>query len=190
MGIFTVRREAMPTYKDGHEYNGGDDTLSFGYYKVHISHAKTATKKVKANPIIKDMVKLAETLPHGSGIDGNWSVHVRGNGSVVVGGEYHHMNENGFYDGWSGFKLHMSRLEKDVWNPLRGPCEGQVQRVRKKGDVIFRVTGGRRDDDRDYFHECLWEVMKLVEDWNNEKGERTFSREMALGLGWDGKEKG
>lgn len=177
----------MPTYNGKHEYNGGNDTLHMGWYNVVIKRTATATKEAKADPIIKDMVAFAEVLPHGSGIDGNWHIQVQGNGNVVVTGEYHHMDSNGYYDGWSEFKLRMSRVDKDVWNPLKGPCEGKVQRVRKAGDVVFRVTGGRRDDDRDYFHDCLWEVMKLVEEWNNEEGERTFSREVALGLGWDGK---
>ena len=177
----------MSTYNGKHEYNGGDDTLHMGHYNVVIEHARTTTKKAKANPIIKDMVKFAEALPHGSGIDGNWHIQVQGNGNVMVTGEYHHMNSNGFYDGWSGFKLRMSRLEKDVWNPSKGPCEGKVQRIHKKGDVVFRVTGGRREDDRDYFHECLYDVMRMVEGWNNGEQEKLFTRERAMELGWDGK---
>ena len=184
------RREVMPTYNGKHEYNGGGDTLHMGWYDVVIEHARTATKKAKANPIIKDMVAFAEALPHGSGIDGDWHIQVQGNGNVVVTGEYHHMNNGWYYDGWSNFKLWMSRMDKDVWNPLKGPCEGQVQRVIKKGDVVFRVTGGRDGYDRDYFHECLYDVMRMVEGWNNGEREELFTRERAMELGWDGKEKG
>lgn len=186
------RREVMPTYNGKHEYNGGDDTLHMGWYNVVIKRTATATKEAKADPIIKDMVAFAEVLPHGSGIDGDWYIQVQGNGNVVVTGEYHHMDSSGYYDGWSEFKLRMSRVDKDVWNPLKGPCEGKVRRVHKKGDVVFRVTGGRSADERidsirEYLHECLYDVMRMVKGWNNGEREELFTRERAMELGWDGK---
>lgn len=40
---------------------------------------------------------VANNLPHGSGIDYDWTFYVQKNGKIVFGNEYHGMNEAGFY---------------------------------------------------------------------------------------------
>lgn len=47
-----------------------------------------------------------DELPHGSGIDGKTYLH--GNSTpnkLVFYTDYHYMNENGYYDGWYGYKI-------------------------------------------------------------------------------------
>ncbi|MFO7891974.1 MAG: hypothetical protein R6V04_16730 [bacterium] len=43
-------------------------------------------------------------LPHGSGIDADYSIEETAN-TYIVENQYHCMNENGFYDGWIPFQL-------------------------------------------------------------------------------------
>ena len=45
-------------------------------------------------------------LPSGSGFDGNINIDKKSTDKkIILHVEYHHMNDNGFYDGWSTFKI-------------------------------------------------------------------------------------
>lgn len=48
--------------------------------------------------------KLADLLPHGSGIDCDWTLDVK-RGKVVASNSYHAMDEWGSYDGWADFYI-------------------------------------------------------------------------------------
>lgn len=94
-----------------------------------------------------DVHKLADSLPHGSGIDGDWHVTVLRNGDVRVDGEYHAMND-GYYDGWRSFKFFIRKARKLEAHALGGPCEGKVQITRRPGDIYLGTfTGGGGDGD-------------------------------------------
>ena len=54
---------------------------------------------------------LAEVLPHGSGINSDWTIEYRGN-YIIARNSYHCMDENGFYDGWQDFSI---VIEKDEY---------------------------------------------------------------------------
>ncbi len=57
----------------------------------------------KHNSTIDEMEKL---LPHGSGIDGICEID-RTNSTkekIIINFEYHHMNDAGYYDGWTSHK--------------------------------------------------------------------------------------
>ena len=58
-------------------------------------HTETIEKAIKDN------------FPHGSGFDGNtWlDFELSNPQKLVFFSEYHHMNENGYYDGWSTLKV-------------------------------------------------------------------------------------
>ncbi len=49
------------------------------------------------------------------------------------------MNENGYYDGWTPFKVKFFIHQKDVVNKLRGPLAGKTQVIHRKGDADFTV---------------------------------------------------
>lgn len=44
-----------------------------------------------------------EHLPHGSGIDSGCEIDIdkSNGGKVIINTSFHHMDENGFYDGWT-----------------------------------------------------------------------------------------
>ena len=50
---------------------------------------------------------IDEFIPHGSGIDGTNTIDLdKSNGEkVIINIEYHHMDSNGFYCGWTDYKL-------------------------------------------------------------------------------------
>lgn len=50
---------------------------------------------------------MLRELPHGSGIDGEWRLDFdKSNGEkVILYGEYHAMDDNGYYDGWIDFRV-------------------------------------------------------------------------------------
>lgn len=51
--------------------------------------------------------KMCEALPHGSGIDGKCELQIENCGpdKLVFLVEFHHMDENGYYDGWTYHNL-------------------------------------------------------------------------------------
>ena len=51
-----------------------------------------------------DEIEIFETLPHGSGIDGRWSVDKK-KGYYKLRNGYHAMNEHGYYVGWAEFSV-------------------------------------------------------------------------------------
>jgi hypothetical protein len=108
------------------------------------------------------LLELAEELPHGSGIDCQWSVYRCANGVVYFHNSYHAMNENGMYDGYYDFKVTLFRHKRDEKHALSGPFAGKVQVCWRKGDLDFKVTGiqGKYHDVLDSIHESVdfaWE---------------------------------
>ena len=110
--------------------------------------------------------RLIDALPHGSGIDCNWSAETQKNGNIVASNSYHLMDDGGMYDGWQNFSVKLYRHKADKLNPLKGPCEGQVQVVHRKGDWDYSVhlTGCRvrrnsAYDLRNYLVECIGHAL-------------------------------
>lgn len=48
---------------------------------------------------------IIRELPHGSGIDGDWSYHINTDGSIRFSNGIHCMNQDGYYDGWQAFTI-------------------------------------------------------------------------------------
>lgn len=88
-------------------------------------------------------------LPSGSGIDNGTKIDLSTSSpkKLVLDAGFHHMNDGGFYDGWTEHTL--------IITPTFGGVE-------------IRITGRDRNDIKDYLHEvfhvCLLE-MKTQEDW-------------------------
>lgn len=89
-------------------------------------------------PVCKDrLYKLEQMLPSGSGIDSGCKIDVENSSSdkVVILFSWHHMNENGFYDGWTDHKL---IVKPKLWNSFD-----------------MRITGR----DRNYIKEHLYDLF-------------------------------
>jgi hypothetical protein len=104
------------------------------------------------------LLELAEELPHGSGIDCQWTVERCANGVVYFHNDYHAMNDGGMYDGYYPFKVTLFRHKRDEKHALCGPCAGKMQVTWRKGDLDFRVTGirGKYHDTLEWIHEGVY----------------------------------
>jgi len=55
----------------------------------------------------KNINELIETLPHGSGVDGEtkFNYEESKNDKLIINSAYHFMDDNGFYDGWTDIQI-------------------------------------------------------------------------------------
>lgn len=94
-------------------------------------------------------------LPSGSGFDSGSSVIIEesGNDKVVIHTEFHHINDNGFYDGWTSHSV----IVKPAFH-----------------GVNIRITGKDRDQIKDYIHEtfslALEQICHVIDGERNEYG--------------------
>ena len=153
-----------------------------GYYHVRVNNA------YQRRTAVVNLRKLADALPHGSGIDGDWSVTVCRNGDVTVYGEYHAMSESG-YCGWRNFRFGIRRAVRNKYtalNPLWwcGVCDAkhysanqpticphckeepsngwvkhqQWQVTKVKGTDYLMAFVGGGDAS-DYLYDCIWQPL-------------------------------
>jgi hypothetical protein len=72
--------------------------------KVQWYHDANGDWKNKAESEVK---ALCDMLPHGSGIDAEREVDLEASSGskIIINLSYHHMDENGFYDGWTSHSI-------------------------------------------------------------------------------------
>lgn len=91
---------------------------------------------------------VLDALPHGSGIDCEWTFEVVHADFVIFRNSYHMMNEHGMYDGWCDFWIKVKRVRQRKGNYLKGPSAGMVQILAEKGDWDWQLyldkDAGRR----------------------------------------------
>lgn len=132
-------------------------------------------------PIPHTVEEILHALPHGSGIDAQWSISCDTKHRKVFNCSYHAMDENGYYDGWVDFCVIVYQHTSDKFNPLCGPCAGKTQVIHRRGDVDFRISGqfsanrrnstfGLKDHLSETIHYALSEAKILTsrnETWAN-----------------------
>ena len=94
----------------------------------------------KHNDVLDLMDKL---LPSGSGFDEGCKIvreAVRGKESFVIKAPYHHMDENGFYRGWTDYKIRV--------------CPSFI------GGFSVRVTGKNYNGAKEYITELFCSVLQ------------------------------
>lgn len=86
--------------------------------------------------------KLEKMLPSGSGIDCGCKIDVSASGKnkVVITFDFHHMNENGYYDGWTSHKLIVS------------PSFGF--------DFEMNISGRDKNDTKEYLYDLFDSVLR------------------------------
>jgi len=57
---------------------------------------------------------LIEKMPSGSGIDCDYS-WTKSNGKLILHNSFHNMNDGGYYDGYSEFKVHLILKDDGEW---------------------------------------------------------------------------
>jgi len=88
--------------------------------------------------------KLEQLLPSGSGIDAGCKIDVEKSSSdkVVINFSWHHLNENGYYDGWTDHKL--------------------IVKPKLYGDFDLIITGRDKGYIKDYLYD-LFDTMLIEE---------------------------
>lgn len=111
-----------------------------GWYHVRFTGADIAETTAQ---------DIADRLPHGSGIDTNWTVTVHRNGALTARTEFHLMDENGYYSGWQPVSVKLRhdgtrwRVERVTAGRERGLTYGLADMLWETVDYAFepRTTG-------------------------------------------------
>jgi hypothetical protein len=90
-------------------------------------------------------VRVNAYMPSGSGVDnGTWLDLVKSTGQkLVFHAPFHHMDEHGFYDGWTNHTI--------------------TVRPSLEFDLILKVSGSNRNDINSYLHDLFYECLTKVD---------------------------
>jgi hypothetical protein len=97
---------------------------------------------------VEELVK--EHMPSGSGFDSGTKLDLDESteNRLVFHTSFHHMNENGFYDGWTEHSVHVT--------------------PHLAFDFRLRITGRNRNDIKDYMHDLFHDALLLeVSEYRN-----------------------
>jgi len=127
--------------------------ISCGYYHIDVAGDEQIA--------CVDIAKLADLLPHGSGIDSDYLIGIHDDGNVTITTDYHAIDENGVYDGWRHITLRIFRHTTRETRNLIGPCAGMTQILHDIGDVDFEVNVQILDDDCEdsYFDDLFYDSL-------------------------------
>jgi hypothetical protein len=96
----------------------------------------------------EEISALMELMPSGGGWDNGTalSLDLSHRNLLVFSGGWHHMNSNGYYDGWTA---HMIRVKPDLVS-----------------GIDITISGRNRNDIKDYLHEMFdFALRQLVDKW-------------------------
>lgn len=114
-------------------------------------------------PMFEDFIY---SLPHGSGIDCDWSGHCPSNGEYVYFRNSYHVMNNGFYVGWQDFTV---RLNKEDFTQLIENHGARYQAVvSMKDNFVIQFNNGHYLADyymlREYLEDTIyWALSGLLE---------------------------
>jgi hypothetical protein len=106
----------------------------------YIAWYKTAHADFKELALDK-IDKLAEEFPHGSGFNNGCSIDLeKSNGEkIVIKTAFHHMDENGYYDGWTEHEVVITSSLRYGFN--------------------VRVTGKNKNDIKEYIRHVFNNIV-------------------------------
>lgn len=89
--------------------------------------------------------RILACLPRGSGIDAGTTIVSVSDKQIVLTAGYHHMNEGGYYDGWTHHTIHV--------------------RASLMHGITVGVSGPNRNQIKDYLQELYARVMEQEFEW-------------------------
>ena len=119
----------------------------------------SADRKAKLDAILDDAI--LEALPHGSGIDSDWTIDRCENGTIKCSNSWHAMDEWGGYCGHYAFTVHVFAHADRKTHLLKGPSLGKMQILHDDGDIDMRLTSSAIRDSgvncgtKDYLSEII-----------------------------------
>jgi hypothetical protein len=121
-------------------------TLNISKFARHFATLQRQLASTTIDPIhaenTRDAIdKLCELLPHGSGIDSGIKFDSKNSkpDRLIFTFGFHHMNENGYYDGWTDHALIITPCLQDGYN--------------------LRITGRNRNDIKDYLYGLFYDLF-------------------------------
>ncbi len=113
--------------------------------------------EVKHQDVCQDLTR--ELMPCGSGIDNGTTIDIddSSNNKLVFRMAYHHMNEGGYYDGWSE---HSIIVMPDL-----------------ASGFTLRITGRDRNQIKEYLYDVYSYALGRVIEWDAEKKRYKFVKE-------------
>jgi len=103
--------------------------------------------------------QLAGFLPHGSGVDCGCKIDLDASTGekIVINTSFHHMNENGMYDGWTEHTITVTP------SLIHG--------------ISLSISGRNRNDIKEYLHDLFHTALTDIIDYD-EKEQQYFSPAM------------
>jgi len=96
--------------------------------------------------------KCEELLPSGSGFDEGTTIEYAGSDKIVLRTSYHHMDEHGYYDGWTEHTVTV------------------IPSLAHGFDI--RVGGRNRNGVKEYIADVFFDVLRSEVTWDGETVER------------------
>ena len=89
----------------------------------------------------KTLIKMQKDLPSGSGIDSGTQIDIENsNGNkIILLTAFHHMNENGYYDGWTEHKI--------------------IVKPSLPYTITLNITGRNRNDIKEYLYQIYYDAL-------------------------------
>ncbi len=140
-------------------------------------------KKIDTDTQAKIIELIMESIPHGSGIDGDWNIYFAksGNGNIICENSIHKMDSNGFYCGWANLRVGINpylmlctvgQCPKDYEDYCEQAFNAWFTDTIKKPLMGFMGYRGFTWDERTRFNAALHEARKVLMesgmafDWN------------------------
>ena len=89
--------------------------------------------------------RINDLLPHGSGFDNGTKIESVNDSKIVFSTAFHHMDDNGFYCGWTEHKV--------------------IVTASLQHGFIIRCTGKNKRDIKEYIENVLGEILDVDFDW-------------------------
>jgi len=93
--------------------------------------------------------KCEELLPSGSGFDAGTAIEHASAKKIVLRTSFHHMNESGFYDGWTE---HVVTITPNLVTEFE-----------------LKISGRNRNGVKEYIAEVFYDVLRQEVVWDGEK---------------------
>lgn len=104
------------------------------------------------------LAQLVDLLPSGSGIDSGTKLESADASKIVLSAGFHHMNDGGYYDGWTHHKI-----------TIRPRFDG----------IDVTISGRNRNDIKEYLHQTYHHALsaQVTESVDPETREATYHDE-------------
>lgn len=104
------------------------------------------THEERIQQIVADFLPSGSGWDHGSKIDLDASTDER----LVFYGSYHHIDESGFYDGWTDHRI---TAKASLW-----------------ADILIGISGRNRNDIKEYLSECFDCALRAKIQYSDDAG--------------------